>query len=128
MGSPITFSGFNNIDFSSILNAIMTQESQPVRTLQSQQQAMQLQKSAFSTLASKLSTLESTIKTLGTRTEFGGKTAASTNANAVAVSASSAALWAATTWSSATWPDRRPPRAARSADKDTTTSPPAARW
>jgi flagellar hook-associated protein 2 len=91
MGSPITFSGFNNIDFSSILNAIMTQESQPVRTLQSQQQAMQLQKSAFSTLASKLSTLESTIKTLGKRTEFGGKTAASTNANAVAVSASSAA-------------------------------------
>src|SRR5678809_1130706 len=91
MGSPITFSGFNNIDFSSILNAIMTQESQPVRTLQSQQQAMQLQKSAFSTLASKLSTLESTIKTPATRTEFGGKTAASTNANAVAVSASSAA-------------------------------------
>jgi flagellar hook-associated protein 2 len=91
MGSPITFSGFNNIDFSTILNAIMSQESQPVRSLQSQQQAMQLQKSAFSTLASKLSTLESAIKTLSTRSDFGGKTATSSNPGAVAVSASSAA-------------------------------------
>ena len=29
MGSPITFSGFNSIDFTSILNAIMTAERAP---------------------------------------------------------------------------------------------------
>lgn len=91
MGSPITFSGFNNIDFSYILNAIMAQESQPVQTLQAQQQALQQQKSAFSTLASKLSTLETSIKTLSDSSQFGGKTAVSTNTSAVGVSASSAA-------------------------------------
>ena len=30
MGSPITFSGFNNIDFGSILNTIMTAERHSV--------------------------------------------------------------------------------------------------
>jgi len=30
MGSPITFSGFNNIDFGSVLNAIIQQERQPI--------------------------------------------------------------------------------------------------
>ena len=30
MGTPISFSGFNNIDFSSIVNAIVQQDSQPL--------------------------------------------------------------------------------------------------
>ena len=41
MGSPITFSGFNNIDFNVVLNAIMQQESQPLTALQAQQRALQ---------------------------------------------------------------------------------------
>ncbi len=91
MSSPITFSGFNNIDFGYILSAIMTQESQPVLNLQAQQTALKSQKTAFSTLASKLSTLEGAIDTLSKRTEFGGKTATSTNDAAVKADASSAA-------------------------------------
>ena len=91
MSSPITFSGFNNIDFGYILSAIMTQESQPVLNLQAQQTALKSQKTAFSTLASKLSTLEDAIDTLSKRTEFGGKTATSTNDAAVKADASSAA-------------------------------------
>lgn len=91
MSSPITFSGFNNIDFSYILNAIMTQESQPVLNLQAQQTALKSQKTAFSTLASKLTTLQNTIDTLSKRTEFGGKTATSTNDQAVKAEATSAA-------------------------------------
>jgi flagellar hook-associated protein 2 len=91
MSSPISFSGFNNIDFGYILNAIMTQESQPVQRLQEQQTALKSQKTAFSTLASKLSTLEDTIQTLSTRSEFGGKTATSTNDQVVSAEASSTA-------------------------------------
>ena len=37
MSSPITFSGFNNIDFNSVLNALMTQASQPLTALQTRQ-------------------------------------------------------------------------------------------
>jgi flagellar hook-associated protein 2 len=91
MSSGITFGGFNNIDFSYILNAIMQQESQPVVALQAQQRALQSQQSAFSTLASKLTALETAMKPLGDRTEFGGRSASSTNTAAVDVSATSAA-------------------------------------
>ena len=91
MSSPITFSGFNNIDFSSILTAMMAQESQPVQALQSQQSALTTQKSNYSTLASKLSTLEDAIKRLSTPSEFGGKTATSTDSSAVAVTADASA-------------------------------------
>lgn len=91
MASGITFSGFNNIDFSYILNAIMQQESQPVVTLQAQQRALQSQQSAFSTLASKLTALETAMKPLADRDRFGGRTATSTNNGAVMATATSAA-------------------------------------
>jgi flagellar hook-associated protein 2 len=91
MSSGITFSGFNNIDFSYILNAIMQQESQPVVALQARQTALQSQQSAFSTLASKLTALDTAMAPLADRTQFGGRAAASSNSAAVAVSASSAA-------------------------------------
>ena len=91
MSSGITFGGFNNIDFSYILNAIMQQESQPVVALQAQQRALQSQQSAFSTLASKLTALETAMKPLGDRTQFGGRSASSTNTAAVDVSSTSAA-------------------------------------
>lgn len=57
MGSPITFSGFNAIDWNQILNAVMTQESQPMTALQTQQSTLKAQNSAFGTLLSKLTTL-----------------------------------------------------------------------
>ena len=37
MGSPITLSGFNSIDFNVVLNAVMQQESQPLKALQQRQ-------------------------------------------------------------------------------------------
>ena len=54
MGSPVTFSGFTSIDWNSVLNAVMAQESQPVTVLQSQQSTLKSQQNAFSTLATKL--------------------------------------------------------------------------
>ena len=64
MGSAITFSGFNNIDWSMILDAIMAQERLPVTTLEAQQTALESQKRAFSTLASRLSALQTASETL----------------------------------------------------------------
>src|SRR6185503_4121702 len=41
MGSPITFSGFNAIDFNVVLNAIMAQESAPLQALQAHQRELE---------------------------------------------------------------------------------------
>jgi flagellar hook-associated protein 2 len=64
MGSPITLSGFNSIDFNLILNTIMQQERQPVVALETQKKALEAQKSTFGTLASKLGALESAVEDL----------------------------------------------------------------
>lgn len=64
MSSPITFSGFNSIDFNQILNLVMQQESQPLTALQTQQSTLNSQNSLFSTLAGKLSTLGSAANNL----------------------------------------------------------------
>ena len=40
MSSPITFSGFNNIDFNMILNGIMQQASLPMVVMQNRQTAL----------------------------------------------------------------------------------------
>ena len=65
MSSGITFSGFNNIDFSVVVNAIMAQASQPLRTLQGKQTALKSQSSTFDTLTSKLSALDAAANALG---------------------------------------------------------------
>ena len=49
MSSPITLSGFNNIDFSQVLNALMAQERIPVTQLTTQQTALSNQKTFFDT-------------------------------------------------------------------------------
>jgi flagellar hook-associated protein 2 len=64
MGSPITFSGFNNIDFTTVLNAIMQQESLPLNALASRQSALKAENSAYGVLATKLSALDSAASAL----------------------------------------------------------------
>lgn len=91
MGSAITFSGFNSIDWTAILDAIMAQERLPVVTLQQRQSALEGQKRAFATLASRLSALSSAAETLSNADRFGGRTATSTNTSAVSVSAGAGA-------------------------------------
>jgi flagellar hook-associated protein 2 len=90
MSSPITFSGFNSIDFSVVLNAIMTSESAPLTALQNKQTAVATRIANFATLATKTSNLESAAAALSSASSLGGFTAASTDAGAVAVSAGSA--------------------------------------
>jgi flagellar capping protein FliD len=64
MGSPITFSGLNNIHFGSILTAIMAAERAPLTALETQRTALNQKGTAFTTLASKLGALRSAIADL----------------------------------------------------------------
>lgn len=64
MGSPITFSGFNKIDWNTVLDAVMAQERQPITRLETQKRTLEAQDTAFGTLAGKLATLESALDTL----------------------------------------------------------------
>jgi flagellar hook-associated protein 2 len=89
MGSPITFSGFNNIDFGSILNTIMTAERIPLTALQSQKTTLNQQGTAFTTLASKLGALESAVDTLADSDGFNIYKAASGAPENVGVSTTS---------------------------------------
>jgi flagellar hook-associated protein 2 len=58
VATPITFSGFNQIDFSMILNAVMQQESAPLTRLDTQKKALETQKTLFGTLSTKLGALK----------------------------------------------------------------------
>ena len=64
MGSPITFSGFNQIDFNQVLQAVMQQERAPLTRLENQKKTLETQNTAFSALAGKLSSLESAIENI----------------------------------------------------------------
>lgn len=67
MGSPVTLSGFNNIDFNLILNSIMQQESLPLRLLEDRQAALKAQANNINQLAGRLSTLERVARPRGDR-------------------------------------------------------------
>ena len=89
MGSPITFSGFNNIDFGSILNTIMNAERIPMTALETQKTTLNQQGTAFTTLASKLGALESAVDTLADADGFNIFAAASGSPENVGVSTTS---------------------------------------
>ena len=89
MGSPITLSGFNNIDFSQVLTALMAQERLPVTQLEQQKTALTNQKSFFATFASKLASLESAVQDLSSANAFEGRSATVSDTTAASVSVGS---------------------------------------
>ena len=58
MSSPITLSGFNNVDFSLIIDAILEQERAPIQRLESSKFEQQSRLSAYGDLESRLSALD----------------------------------------------------------------------
>ena len=92
MGSPITFSGFNNIDFSIVLNAIMQQERAPIVRIEAQKATLQAQNSAFSTLATKLGALKTAAADLASSDNTSRVSATSSDPAAVGISTSSASV------------------------------------
>ena len=91
MGSGITFSGFNDIDFNVILNAIMTQESQPLTELQTRQRTLQATDTAYTQLATKLDALRSAASNLSSSSSLVTYSASSSDAAALTASAGSGA-------------------------------------
>jgi flagellar hook-associated protein 2 len=92
MGSPITFSGFNNIDFGSILNAIMAAERLPMTALESQKTALNQQGTAFTTLAGKLGALETSLDALTSSSGFNPYAVASGSPDRVGVTTTTSAV------------------------------------
>lgn len=92
MSSGITFSGFNNIDWSMILNAVMTQESQPLYTLQSQQSSLKSKQTNLTSLTTKLGTLESAASVLSNSARINTFAATSSDTAALGVSSGSGAM------------------------------------
>lgn len=92
MGSQITFSGFNNIDFNQILNAVMAQEQQPYLNLKAQKTAIQAQTTAFSTLATRLGTVETAASDLAKPGSLNVLRAVSSDPAAVGVSTTTGSL------------------------------------
>jgi flagellar hook-associated protein 2 len=90
MSSPITFSGFNSIDFSAVLTAVMAQESQPLTALQDQQAALKTRLTNFATLATKTSDLSTAAAALSTASSLTAFSATSSVPTALSVSAAGA--------------------------------------
>jgi flagellar hook-associated protein 2 len=68
--AAITLSGVNGIDFNTILNAVMQQESQPLQALQDQQQQTQNKDSAYVSLGGIVSSLETPVTSLTSASAF----------------------------------------------------------
>lgn len=90
MSSGITFSGFNSIDFNSVLNAIMQQESEPLQALQTRQTALQGRVTNFSTLSTRVTALQSAATALTSNTT--SYKASSSDSAAVAISSGTSAV------------------------------------
>lgn len=91
MGSPVTLSGFNNIDFNLILTSIMTQESQPLTALQSRQNALKSRATSFDQLTSRVAALQQAAAKL-TGESLAGFAATSNDPTAITAVAGAAAM------------------------------------
>jgi flagellar hook-associated protein 2 len=87
MGSPITFSGFNDIDFNLVLNSIMQQASQPLTVLQRRQTDLQSKLETFDTLAGHAAALRAAADDLGSLSDLSLFAATSSDESALAITA-----------------------------------------
>lgn len=90
--NPITFSGFNGIDFNQIIEAIMLQESQPLTNLQGQQKAHQDKDGAYVELGAQVSRIQSAVRSLVDGTAFNSVTASSSDTSVVKTSVGASAI------------------------------------
>ncbi len=86
MSTPITFSGFNDIDFNVVLNALMTQASAPLTALQTQQSALKSRMTSFDSLRARIDTLKTAADGLSSLSGVSATAGTSTNSAAVSVS------------------------------------------
>ena len=91
MATGISFSGFNGIDFSVIVNAVMAQERQPLTALQTQQTALKTRTDQLQTLATRLGAVESASRALSSAVGLSAFAATSSEASTIAASAGAGA-------------------------------------
>ncbi|HEX4997697.1 MAG TPA: flagellar filament capping protein FliD [Terriglobia bacterium] len=89
--AAVTLSGFNNIDFQSIVKIIIQAERQPIDRLQADQKTEQSRLTAYQNLTSALTRIEDAFAALKAPTAFGDLSAASSDSSILKVSATSAA-------------------------------------
>lgn len=70
MSSPVTLSGFNNIDFGSIVTALMQQASEPLTALQTRQDSINSQIKTMASLGNRVSALKSAADDLADTEQF----------------------------------------------------------
>lgn len=92
MGAPITFGGFNNVDFGVVLNAIIQQERAPLTALEAQRSSLQAQDTAFATFATRLGALETAATALSGDDGGSDVSASSSDPGAVGISAGSTSV------------------------------------
>jgi flagellar hook-associated protein 2 len=92
VNSPITFSGLNGFDFTSIINAEIQSESVPMQNLQARQTALENKDAALNTLGTQISQLESTVTTLASQTSFTNVTATSSDTTITGASSGDGAI------------------------------------
>jgi flagellar hook-associated protein 2 len=92
VSTPITFSGFNDIDFNLVVNSLMAQASLPLNTLQSRQKSLQSQVTGFDKLATHVEALRSAADALGRPANLSTMAGVSSNDAAVSVSAGATAV------------------------------------
>jgi flagellar hook-associated protein 2 len=91
MGSPVSFSGFNQIDFGVVLNAVMQQESAPVVALEVTKAEFTAKKAEYASLATKVADLETAVGKLDSADAFGARTSTNTDITALTVTAGTSA-------------------------------------
>jgi flagellar hook-associated protein 2 len=92
VGSGVTLSGFNNIDFSSIVTALMKQASEPLNALQSRQDAIHSQLKAMGSLGNRVSALKTAADALADSDEFTAYSVTTGDSAAVTATTSSGAI------------------------------------
>jgi flagellar hook-associated protein 2 len=87
----ITLSGFNNIDFKSIVDILIKAERQPIERIEAQQKAEQARLTAYGNLTSALSKLQTAFTALKPASAYGDLKALSSDATVLSATASSSA-------------------------------------
>ncbi len=91
MSTGITFSGFNDIDFNTVLNAMMAHASLPLTTLQNRQTALKSQITTFDTLRAEIESVRKAASALGSMESVSTMAATTSDASIARVSSTSAA-------------------------------------
>jgi flagellar hook-associated protein 2 len=92
VGSGVTLSGFNNIDFSSIVTALMKQASEPLNALQTKQDSINSQMKAMGSLGNRVSALKTAADDLADVDQFTAFSVTSGDSAAVTATTSAGAL------------------------------------